>query len=207
MTKLTISIRESLASAVLRHRFSVEVEKFIGDKAAFAREVYEDVYKKSDREKMAALPEGWLPTSNSMGIQFGEHGSTYEALSFSGSVHGMLSKLRAADGKSAKSVDFRVFEKHRHACVKQYTNDHKLSTKYHAIKAAGTDLLTRVNTAEKQIEAALNSVTTLPALVKAWPEIEPFTKRYFAAPSKLPTIPVSALNAMFKLPVKQAQAA
>lgn len=204
MTKLTNMIRESLALEVLRHRFSDEIEKFVADRVSFAGDVYEDVYRKADREKMAALPDGWLPIAMAISAQFGDLSSSYENVSFGGGVHGTLHKLRKQSGKRNEIINLRVLEKHRSGCAKRYANDHRLSVRYQALKGAGKDLLARIEAAERQIDAALGSVTTLPGLLKAWPEIEPFTKRYFTQPAKLPAIPVSALNEMFKLPVKQA---
>lgn len=204
MAKLTMMIREGLAKEALRHRFSDEVEAYVAERVAFAAEVYNDLYRKSEREKIDALPAGWLPEVNCISAQFGEAGSAYETVLFSGGVYGTFSKFRKKSNERQVEITKRVLSKHTRNAVKVYPNDHRLSVRYRAIKASGKDLGERIDAAQRQIEAALHSVTTLPALLKAWPEIEPFTARYFSLPTKLPAIPVSKLNEIFKLPVKTA---
>jgi Nucleotide modification associated domain 5 len=202
--RLTTLIRENLADQVLRHRFADEAEKLVADRVKFATEVYEDIYRKPDRDKMMVLPDGWLPAGLLIAVQFGDLGSSYENVTFDGRLHGTINRIRKIPTKPAETIYRRILEKHRSGCAKKYADDHRLSLRYQALKVAARDLQTRIEAAEKQIEAALNSVTTLPALLKAWPEIEPFTKRYFVEPSKLPALPVRTLNEMFKLPVGKA---
>lgn len=202
MTKLTNNSREALINAVLRHRFETEVKELIAAKRDFAETVYNDVYTKAAREKMAALPDGWLPTSQSISIQFGD-GSRYESMNFGGGVYGILSRISS----SAKPTDDRVFKtvisRHAHGCAKVYAPDHKLSVRYSALKDREGDLKARVNAAESQAKAAINSVTTVGALVKSWPEIEPFTRKLTGVVARLPAIPISELNKTFKLPAEK----
>lgn len=200
MTKLTISSRDILTIAVLRHRFEAEVNELVAAKRDFAETVYNDVYSKSAREKMSSLPDGWLPTSQSISAQFGD-GSRYDTMNFSGGVYGLLSKVLT------KQSDDRVFKlvtsRHCHGCAKVYPTDHKLSVRYTALKAREDDLKSRIKAAESQAKVALHNVTTVGALIKAWPEIEPFTRKLSGVVAKLPAIPTSELNKTFKLPAEK----
>lgn len=202
--RLTNYIRETLALEIMRHRFADEIEAFVAARKSFASDVYDDLYRKAEREKIDALPSGWLPEANSISVQFGDTSSSYATLSFSGSVHGTFSRLRKKSTEKTETIDRRFLSKHVRHCAKVYAPDHRLSVRYQTLQAASKDLGERISAAEKQAEAAVNSVTTLPALLKAWPEIEPFTQSFFANPTKLPAIPVGRLNEIFKLPVKKA---
>lgn len=202
--RLTLDIRERVGHKVLCHRYGADVEALVRDRAAFAEDVYNDVYRKADRERMAALPDGWLPTSSVATAKFGEHGSGYAQLDFDGGFNGPLLGFRAQAPKPHRHIAFRILAKHINGCWKAYAPDHKLSLRHQELYERKATLEQTVKQAERQIEAALQSVTTVAALVKAWPEMEPFVRPLISEPSQLPSIPVSKLNEMFKLPVAEA---
>lgn len=201
--RLTGELRERIAKDVLQHRFAAEIEKIVQAKAALADDVYNDVYKKADREKMAALPNGWLPEVTACDAKFGDKGSSYERLQFTGGVHGILSKHRVTR-EPADSLYRRCLAKHKSGCWKVYEDSHRLSLRYTEITAQTRALSEQIQTARQTIETMLGSVTTLAALLKAWPEVAPFVATLKPVEAKLPAIPVQSLNAMFKLPVKEA---
>jgi hypothetical protein len=202
--RLTNYIRETLALEIMRHRFSDEIEAFVTSRKSFASDVYDDLYRKVEREKIDALPAGWLPETNLISVQFGDTGAAYASLYFNGGVYGSFNKLRKKSTDKIENINRRVLSKHNNHCAKVYAPDHRLSVRHQALISASKDLGERISAAEKQANAAINSVTTLPALLKSWPEIEPFTQRFFSNPTKLPAIPVGKLNEIFKLPVKKA---
>lgn len=202
--RLTSSTRTQIATAVLRHRFSDEIEALVSDFSDLAEDVYNDFYRKADRDRMTALAEGWLPTSSNVSAKFGEAGSCYASIRFDGVVYGDLGRLRKPASKNRQVSSHRVLEKHRNGCWKVYATEHKLSIRYQAIRDREGDLKSRVAAAETQINAALSSISTVAALLKAWPEIEPFAKAFVSVPAPLPAIPISTLNATFKLPVREA---
>lgn len=203
MTRLTNDMRDALALAVMHHRFGDEVKELMAVKGEFAEAVYNDVYTKATREKMAALPDGWLPTRQDISAQFGD-GSRYDSLRFDGCVYGVLAELKDPAKKDEDSRSFKiVLYKHAHGCAKAYEPTHKLATRYLALKEREDDLKTRVRAAKAQAKTALNSVSTMASLLKAWPEIEPFARSFNGVQAKLPAIPISALNAIFKLPVQK----
>jgi hypothetical protein len=203
--RLTNEIRERVALAVLRHRFAGDVSALVRDRAAFAEDVYSDIYRKADRERMEALPEGWLPTSVAVTAKFGEHSSGYETIQFDGSIRsGTLCRFHNRPSSRSLGIWRRIPNKHQHGCSKVYDPSHKLAKRQEELRVRQTTLEQLVLESQKQIEAALNSVTTASALVKAWPEMEPFVKQYMTASPNLPSIPASKLNEIFKLPVSEA---
>jgi hypothetical protein len=197
-TRLTQDAREQIATAVLLHRFQEPVDALVVDRAAFAEEVYNDIYRKSDREKMAALPKGWLPETNAINVQFGDQRG-YESLQFSGKLYSRLGSLRSKD--DGKSIERRAFSKNVHSCVKVYEPDHRLSLKHDALDQRYTELKAEFEAAERQVKAALNSATTINKLVEMWPEVEPFVRKFDASPLKVPSIPTDQLNKLLDLPV------
>lgn len=201
--RLTHDIREKIATAALRHRFHEEIETLAADRAALANDVYNDVYRKVDREKIEALPAGWLPTVRHAAAKFGEAGSSYTQLQFDGGFYGKIQSLRARTGDSARQ-ERRCLYKHQNGCWKIYEANHKLAVRHAALADREAALLVSIRTAERQIEASLNSVSTVGALVKAWPEIEPFVRPLSPVASRLPTLPTASLNEMLKLPVSEA---
>lgn len=201
--RLTHDIRENIATAALRHRFIKEIEALAADRAALASDVYNDVYRKADREKIEALPAGWLPTVRYAAAKFGEAGCAYTQLQFDGSFYGKIQSLRIRNG-TADRQDRRCLYKHQNGCWKVYEANHKLAVRHGTLSDREASLLASIRTAERQIEASLNSVSTVGALVKAWPEIEPFVKSLCPVTSRLPTLPTASLNEMLKLPVSEA---
>lgn len=198
-TRLTNDIRSSIATLVLRHRFEDEIEALVADRAAFAEEVYNDIYRKPDREKMAALPSGWLPEANRIGAQFGATGNTYVQLDFAGSVYGNVSKFRKIGDRN--DVRRRLLTKHAHGCAKAYEDSHRLSVKHMELDARFGALKSSITTAERQTETALASVGTIKRLIEVWPEVAPFALKFEDAPRNLPTVPTSELNKLLDLPV------
>lgn len=199
--RLTSYMREQIVRAVLTHRFSDEIVDLTAQRAAFANDVYDDVYRKADREKMASLPKGWLPESDAISVSFGETGRFYAVLAFNGETPYSVSQFA---GERRKEVRRRMMEKHLHGCCKVYAPDHRLTTRYHEICRTSETLTQRIREALRQVEAALGATSSISALIKAWPEIEPFVKPYYTAPVKLPAIPAATLNEALKLPVSEA---
>jgi hypothetical protein len=200
-TRLTNSIRERIATAVLTHRFREQVDALIADRAAFAEEVYNDVYRKSDREKMAAISKGWLPETTAINVQFGDSRG-YESLQFSGKIYGKLGSVKSKD--DGKSIERRAFSKNVHGCVKVYDADHRIAKKHAEIHQRYEDLKADYEAAQRQVEAALNSATTINRLVEMWPEVEPFARSFDASPLKVPSIPTDQLNKLLDLPIAEA---
>lgn len=199
-TRLTNDLRESIATAVLRHRFTEPVDALIADRAAFADAVYSDIYRKADREKMEALPKGWLPECNRIGVQFGSTGRSYEIVNFDGSFYGSLGSMRTKV-KDAPSSDRRVQNRHAHGCAKVYDDQHKLSLRHEELGARQSALTAEYDAAKRQIKSALASVGTIKKLIEVWPEVAPFAMKFDEGPRNLPSLPTAKLNELLDLPV------
>lgn len=199
-TRLTNTLRERITASVLTHRFQEPVEALIADRAAFAEEVYNDVYRKADREKMAALPAGWLVDDVDFGIQFGD-GRGFETVNFSGSFYGDVYRARKPRKDDDKRVTRRLLNKHRSGCVKVYDAAHRLSQKCAVLKERRDELDRQYRDAKRQVEAALASASTINRLVEMWPEVEPFARSFDALPLKVPAVPTDKLNELLDLPV------
>jgi hypothetical protein len=200
MTKLTKWQRETICSAVLRHRFSDQAVALVAERAAFAGEVYNDLYSASDRRKMAGLPFGWLPESRSVHVQFGD-GRGYVELTFSGSVWGAVAKMLPEPLEHASR---RILSSHRQGCAKAYDPTHALTAKYTELSERTEALSRDIDSAARQVNAAIASASTIGRLVEMWPEIEPFVSGFGTPPKTLPALPTDQLNAMLRLPVSEA---
>lgn len=199
-TRLTNDLRDAIAADILRHRFNEQVDALIADRAAFAEAVYCDIYRKSDREKMEALPKGWLPECSKVGVQFGSTGRSYENVNFDGSFYGPLGAMRTRV-KDKPSTDRRMQNRHAHGCAKVYDDQHKLSIRRQELDDRFSALKADFEAAKRQTNAALASVNTIKRLIEAWPEVAPFATKHEAAPRQLPSVPTEKLNEMLGLPV------
>ena len=196
-TRLTNDIREAITKAALAHRFADDVKALIDAKAEFATSVWEDLYKKADRQKMAELPEGWLPEPEHIAVQFGQG---FARVYFNGYTYGQIAQATDYRREDTK----RVMSKHKGGCAKVYEASHPLSTKHAEIEAKERDLREAYELAKRQTGAALSSVTTIKRLIETWPEIAPFAERYETEKPSLPALPTQQLNKILDLPVAEA---
>lgn len=203
MTKLTKWMREGIAKKVMIHRFREQADALAADYAALAADVYNDLYTEAERKKMDALPEGWLPTSDDVYVQFGESGRTYQHLRFDGDLYGVA--RRYASSREGDRIRKRILAKHnRSGCAKVYEDKHELSQRASALREREAEMAKAADAAQRQIEAALNSASTIKRLVEMWPEIEPFAADYDDKPKPVPALPTDQLNKLLDLPVSEA---
>lgn len=199
MTRLNNEIRSHVQKEMLKHRFADAAKELLLDFVEFAEAVYNDIYNKSDRAKMAALPAGWLLEAAKIGVQFGA-GCSYIDLRFSGSLDSEINHLLES-WKNRPNVTRRVWRKHEYNCAKVYHNDHKLSIRYQMLKTRHADLIKDHQAAKKVIESALAATASVEKLLDLWPESKPFLTPYLNKKPQLPSIPVGQLNTLLDLPV------
>lgn len=197
-TRLTKDIRDAVSLAVLKHRFGPTVQTHNEAVAAFANEVYDDVYKKTVRAEMDNLPSGWLYEAEGVRAQFG---TSFQRIQFNGRGSGELSKF---DSRKSDVKTRRVTEKHRGSCMKVYDATHRLTLRFEAIHNAGNDLTKSIEEARRSVDAALASATTIKRLIETWPEIAPFARAFDCEKPQLPALPTAELNAILELPVSEA---
>lgn len=199
--RLTTSIKEQLERELIRYRFSEEASTLVGDYAQLAHDVYDDVYSELTRKKMEALPKGWLPHRGGIGVQFGDIGSSYAELNFSGKCYGEISYAGGREGND-RGANRLVPYSDVSGCTKRYEATDPMAERYDSLEARYKDLEERIRVAKKVARSAMDSVTTINRLKEVWPEIAPFTERFETRPNQLPTISRPDLNGILGLPVE-----
>lgn len=176
--RLNDRMRRTILNTVIAHAFDEEEQALAEEWKALGDACYDKRYPKAVREKMAALPKGWLPETNHIEVAFG----------------GQQASLSFTDG------DRRVQHRHSAWGDRRYSirADDRLSARFAELDRKQTKFEERKHEAEAQTRAALRSVSTIKKLRKEWPEIAPFTKGLGDTPL-LPALPVADLNAMLRL--------
>lgn len=199
-TRMTTWLRERIAKDVLEHRFSEAAATLVSKRAALAGDVYNDVYTASDRRKMDALPSGWLPEDNDIGVQFdGARG--YTQLRFNGAIYGSVATVLKV---TLKPVNRRMRANDIRGCVKVYEATHPFTERWNALEGEASDLAKQIEAADRQLKSALASASTIKRLIDMWPEIEPFALKHESEKAPLPALPTKDLNALLDLPVSEA---
>lgn len=201
MPRLTNDIRETIAGAAIRRRYYEQAVTLLNEFAALANDVYCDIFRKADRERMEALPKGWLPETDFIGAQFGGDSSSYQSLYFEPTRYCPFPNYVGIERNERKHR--RVPNKHMGRCVKVYAQDHRLSARWTELREQLEALKTEISNTRTQLDAALQSVTTTKALLTAWPEIAPFVPAANSS-AKVPAIRKKELNTILDLPVSEA---
>lgn len=197
-TKLTTAVRESIAKAMLAHRFGPDIKTLIADRADFAWAVYADVYPEHDRARMEELPVGWLPEQSSISVQFG---TRFQAPAFCGAIDdGTFGFLPRPHG-----IWRRVQQRHVHACAKVYDHEHELSQLFERLAHRKSQLGSDIDSTRRQIIATLATIGTIARLKEVWPEAAPFAERFEVKRVNLPAVPTAQLNQLLGLTVESAE--
>lgn len=181
--KLTESLRSKIVRKVVSDQFDPIFDAIKERKMDLAHEIYLDEFK-SRLEQIEALPEGWLPTLTSIGVNFG---GQYHDLSLRTKVRVPASYY---DDYFDRNVNEFIYEaSHRFSkAMAEIVNDEK-------------DAKERRDTAKTQTRAILNSYPSVQRLIEAWPEIEPYTVADGrVVVENLPAIKIDEINALLGLP-------
>lgn len=197
MTRLTNNIRAGIVSRLIAHRFQEEFSALAAEHAAVALAAYRKVFTADEIALMDSLPDGWLPCE--MGFDVRVSGRRYH-LSFGGNG---LSWLAFAGLEKPGHKVFRVPTNIKHSGRLSFAEDSQIGRVIdeHFVRVSGLE--GRIAGARRAATTAVESVSTAAALLKVWPEVEPFLPKG-SAPAKLPAIKVSELNAALGLPVEDA---
>lgn len=190
--------RKNIRNDLLRHRFGKSVDQLMADMVKFAERAHNHVYKKSARDRMEALPKGWLKSSESIGITFEPNG--YTRLHFNG-VTGIYGVVKAMVTISPDVITKLVPYKDIHNSTTVLAEDHTLSRQYAALKERLDRLRADLDDAAIVAESAIKVHSTLASLIKAWPEVEPFTRKYNVPKVQLPAPLYNAVNRQLGLPI------
>lgn len=196
MTRLTNDIREAITNDILKHRFTDDLDKLREQRAAFALKVYNDIFPTKTQEHMETLPDGWLPRSNNIGVQFG-YGHNFTRLSFNGSFDsGILVRLST----KIDNVFKRILASKEHGCAKSYDPQHPLTQAADRLNYKRKDLADQIDVAKKSIETALSKVSSIGRLIETWPEVAQFVNKHETGKPQLPSLPTDHLNELLRLP-------
>jgi hypothetical protein len=174
--KLTNETRKIILNRLIAHRFNKARDKLLEREYALAEECYEAAFDAKIRATLEALPEGWTPRRTL----------------YQGKVAGCWTELCFKTSKPWP-YDMDVPALSHPAPVVQAVLDFLHDRKEHAIAREA---------AANHIKGALSIYTTMPKLVAAWPEVEPFVYGLGQAHPNLPAIQAEKLNAMLDLPVE-----
>jgi hypothetical protein len=174
--KLTNDTRKIILNRLIAHRFDKERDELMEREHALAEECYEAAFDAKTRALLDALPNGWVP----------------KRTQYKGKVAGCWTELCLKTAKPwPYSQDIPALS--HPAPVVQRVLDFLHDRKEHA---------TAREAAANHIRGTLSCYTTLPKLVAAWPEVEPFVYGLGQARPNLPAIQAEKLNAMLDLPVE-----
>lgn len=178
MARLAQYMKDSIIQRAIAHAYGVRQEVLRKEKTELALEFYNDVYPADVREKMAALPEGFLRTSSTMKVSIGGKTSLLDL-----------------------SLSRRMCKRSEHNQHKVYDGAHPLSEKFWEFKCREEDLDAEIAKAKAGLKALLGSVSTVEALLKIWPEGEDFAGEYRGSKHSvsLPSVVVHDLNKMLNL--------
>lgn len=204
--RLRVSDRENIVKRLLCHAFETQVIAHGKARHDYALRVYRDIFSEADIDRMYSLPPGWLNTldevrariaGNDVTLHFG---STWD---LGAELRKCLSDVDVLKNNVKMPYPYNMVNK----INKVYEATHALADAYEDLSREHTRLHDLIITARKKAEAVVNSYTTVNALIKAWPDVEPFI-----APSKpitsfpVPAIPITELNSLFALPVEEEEA-
>lgn len=207
-TRLCVWMKDAIISRLLQHAFSVQVLDLINDQGVFARRVFDDVVKPGEQVRLGELPPGWVPEVEQITVKMKE-GASVEQLNLNGyyGIYGELSQaLAQGDRESVATINRRCPYRVKGGVCAVYSVGDPLQVAHEDLENRAKTLRGQVTDAEKVMRGTLDSFSTVNALIKGWPEVEPFASRYIDRPStQLPVVPRARLNAMLDLPVETAQ--
>ncbi len=152
--RLTNEIRNSISSAILNRLFNDRLSKLKDEEATLAEVVYADLYLDGVQKQMHALPKGFLPSDNTLKIKSGD---SYEFLKLK--EHRLMAQM------------------HYHNWI-VYDVDHPIAERlFHCVKDKESLGNERVES-RAQINAVLQSVTTIKKLIEVWPEVQEFAEPF-----------------------------
>lgn len=179
MTRITNTIAEKIAKAVTEHAFAERLADARQRLADAGMAAYRAYYGDETIEKMASLPEGWLPQVSC--LYFHVNGCRYVAIlsQFVPLTYRDSSGYIALNGDTAEAMALQ------HA---EHDFDRQKLERDEALREA---------------ERAIKRFGSVKALIKGWPEIEPFAREFLGAFPALPAVIPADLNARLGLPVSE----
>ena len=179
--RLAVYMKDGIRQALMDRRFKEVREAGKKEWAKLGDALYKHLYPDAIRRKMKALPAGWLPKSTGVRFKFG----------------GDFERVIWGDDRLIAAC-------HENAAAAIFTANDTFTDTYRELKAAGAKRREQEQQLKAEINAALNSATTIHALIAKWPEVAPFCEPYLGKArekAQLPTIQTAQLNSALDLPV------
>lgn len=179
--RLAVYMKDMILAALIERAFKEKQDALKARWTAFADKLYHETYPPALLKKMKALPDGFLRRDDDLKFKFG----------------GDIKRLSWGPNRPI-SAD------HQCAVVETFPATHPHTDTYRDLERdqKQLDLLEQQRRAE--IQAALDSATTVGALIAKWPEVEPFARHFIRekkVTSQLPVLQTDVLNKALNLPV------
>ena len=176
--RLNQQIRNTILQRMLKHAFSERLETLDKEEEALGDDIYDDIYPKEIRKKMAALPADYLPIAKYHHVAFG----------------GQVTQIKWAELRRISS------DLYGYHTAKAYDAADPFSKRFFELEKHRAKLKEERERAAKAAAAALNSCTTIKKLLEVWPEAAPFVEDFTAPPAVLAlTLSIKDLNAQLGL--------
>lgn len=167
--RLTNFIRQYVLDGLIAKRFSAEDKALKKEKLEFGTKAYRATYP--EWKRMAGLPKGWMSDYGSFTVR----------------LNGERHSLR-----TDKEIRLPVSERERQLSPDVVVEFRNLLKKEELFES-------QRDSAVQAARSVLWSVSTLKRLLEVWPEAEPFLPKDLAQTTTALALPISQLNAVFKL--------
>lgn len=172
--------RNAIKQALLDRAFGVREAELKEAREELGRAVYDVIYPATLRQQMQALPKGFLPEAEGIGVSFD---GDFTFVEWGG--------------------ERRIANDHDHAAADMFGPRHVLTKRFLHLQELDKKLRADRKAAGQEAWGVLGSCSTVAALLKRWPEVEPIVRQVLpsSAPPQLPALPLKQLNKTFGLPV------
>jgi hypothetical protein len=165
-------IAEKMVADALKERKAANAEAH----AAMATRIYAEVLGKKTLDLLASLPEGFVPTVSNFGVY----------------VAGEWMRLYLPD------KEYRCPEKLKRECWAVFDSGTPTADELFSIDAEKDAIEVAERSLKATIGATLNSFRSAEAMVREWPETEPYVPKHKAPVAALPCTTFSDINAMLE---------
>lgn len=194
MSRLTNSIRESMARKLVAYRYTDEMKELVQLNRTLAKRVYDHCYPKKITDAMDLIEKEFpdtFSTCNSIYVNAGGYKVT---------LGGRLASKWVTVPQEAPTSYVVAGSYNKHDISK----DEKLTEEVKALAIRLDGLQNLCATAYSEALSVLNTMTTGKKLAEAWPEAMDVIGDLIPEGDRtLPVVQVSAINAKFKLPPKK----
>ena len=192
--RLNNDMRDLILKRAIEHRFKKLAEDLNNKHAEFALKVYRSLFTAKEASLIESLPKGWLREGSEFQVQIA---GAYTYLSLNGSSAFLGIPI------TKKEVTMRrIPAKFASAAATVIDAGTPLADEHSYLANETQAIKEKIREAERSLRAVLNNAKSLGALLKSYPELEPFTKGM--TPERLatlPAVPREKLNSMLDLPV------